>query len=89
MYSVVLHTATKAYSVAACKYTGLGNVNVVATEASVDVLTSADGLVISAKGKIVVVGYPFTIVLNCTVTGKALSFDLKNKSRLVTNKPSS
>ena len=46
-------------------------------------------LVTKLNGIIVVVGYPFTIVLNCKVTGKELDLEEKNKSTLVTNIPSS
>ena len=60
---------TNAYSVFSFKNTGLGKVNLVASEASVEVLTSPASTKTWPKGIIVWDGYPFTSVLIWTWTG--------------------
>ena len=69
------------------KYTGDGNVNLVATVPKSDVLTSLGSNVFSPKATILCVGNPVAIVLIWHVTGIALSFVWKNISIDDTNIP--
>ena len=69
--------------------TGALNVNVVGTEASVDVNTSAACLTTLENGNTVCVGVPFSTVLISIATGISASFCWKNKSILVKNTPPS
>ena len=56
VYSSVFDITQNAYSIPFCKNTGLVNVNLVASEASVDTVMSAASIVFSADGKTVVAG---------------------------------
>ena len=65
----MLHKATNQYCCQDWGYTGLGKVNIVAIEASVDVWILAAVTSISPNGIISSVGNPLNIVLSCMVTG--------------------
>ena len=71
------------YSVLFATNTGLGNLKLVAVEASSEILISPVSTDFWAKGKTSLVGYPLTIVRIWTVAGNELDFVLKNKSTLV------
>ena len=87
LYSVEGDTTTNAYSLPPSKYIGELNVNLVATDASVDTLISAGKSSFLLKGIIVVVGVPSSQVLISTLHGSSSSLVEKYKSQDVMNTP--
>ena len=79
-YSFEFEYTTKQYSQSSSRRTGESNVNVVAVAPSSETLTSSGFLVTVENGNIVWPGYPFTMFLISTDTGKLASFDWKNMS---------
>ena len=80
---------TKQYSVDDLIYTGALNLKLVLTDAVSDISILSGVTVISENGRIVFVGYPFSIVLICIETGILVSLVLKNRSTLERNTPPS
>ena len=87
LYSVEGDTTTNAYSEPPSKYIGESKVNLVATDASVDVVISEGKSSFLLNGITVVVGVPNSHVLSSTLHGNSSSFVEKYKSTEVMNTP--